>query len=115
MHADVPFFYNHAPTPETAKGVSLQEWQFQRMDQAIGLADAEEWGRNAGLHFSWSQHGGCGSTAWRCVAFRHGEDNDWPCKEGIEFVRPGNPSTDPFSRVVEAQLALTIMEAECNS
>ncbi len=112
MHADVPFFYNHAPTPETAKGVSLQEWQFQRMDQAIGLADAEEWGREHGLSFAWDSEDSEAGPLWRCVVFK---EKVLGQKTGIRFVRPGVPATDPFSRVVEAQLALTVMEAECNS
>lgn len=107
----VRFFYIHAgwsynPARETSdKG---------RRRCASELAMAESCGRPAGLSFEWSIDPDVTSEdwsderpawrQWQCHCFdRRGESVGY--LGGIDFGPEGSPSGDPYTRVVEAELA----------
>lgn len=113
MDKPTEFFYDNA-------GFSFdpeKETQEQgRMRVAIGLAKAERDASENGVHFQWS-HDGMDSSewidtddpwpTWQCVAYDgNGEIVDSIC--GVDFGRDGDPHSDVYRRVVEAEIAATL-------
>lgn len=77
-------------------------------------ATAEAWARDAGVRFQWVRDPDCdrsgiehGGPLWLCMAWR-----DSTCigsLGSVDLGESGEPWGDPYARVIEAELALTIM------
>lgn len=108
--ADVLFFKRHAGY-SIAPGETREQG---RLRCARALADAEARGRDAGLSFEWSVDPDSDSSdwcdemptwqVWQCYA--HDESGAVVAYMGaVDFGRDGSPHSDPYRRVVEAELA----------
>ena len=106
------FFYKHAGYSYTP-GRETKEQGRRRCARA--LAAAELAARDAGASFDWDHDPDCTSAdfsdadppwrLWECIA-RDANGNIFASLGGIDFGRDGTPWSDPYRRVVEAELAL---------
>jgi len=104
--------YSHNPATET----HMQG----RIRCARQLAAAERWARDAGYSFSWdiddylssewiadNEDGGRNRSPWQtwCCIAHDANGKVQSILGGIDFGRDGKPWSDPYKRVVEAELA----------
>jgi hypothetical protein len=107
----VAFFHGHAGWSHDPK-VETSAQGRQRC--ARELAKAEEWARDVGMRFEWTEdrhpdrsgieHDG---TIWGCVAWL--DDANVGSLWGIDLGAFGTPYTHAFARVIEAELAQEAM------
>lgn len=109
----VAFFYRHAgysyPT-----GATPTQQRAHRLNGARQLYRAESEARDAGYSFDWNIDDRVGSRewtdeepaweTWRCIC-RDSEGCSVASLFGIDFGPNGEPWSDPYRRVVEAELA----------
>lgn len=105
------FFFEHAgyayyPNKETPEQ--------GRTRGALALADAEAWAKAAGYRFEWYRDPDIDSSdfsdespawqLWECAMLAM-DGEVVQSLGGIDLGRDGKPSSDPYGRVVEAELA----------
>lgn len=113
MNADVKFFFDHAPYsygPGQAPGEA-------RTQNAQGLAACEAWAEKHGVYFVWEIDSEIDSSEfsddpdvyamWQLTASINGE---WMSGlGGVDFGKDGVPDSDPYKRVLEAEMAREIL------
>ena len=118
MKTPLKFFYNHAGYSYDPKHETIRQGKTKC---ARALASAEAAAREGGFCFKWSIDPHSTSAEFDNDDFR-GSNSDpwqlWQCcmfnsdggtvnsLHGIDFGRDGNPWSDPYRRVVEAEIAM---------
>lgn len=111
------FFLKHAGYSYDPKTETPQQG---RIKCARALAKVEREARNASFCYSWSVDEQSsqeeGYTQWQCAMF-NSDGRIVNSLHGIDFGQDGNPWSDSYRRVVEAELAIDGMtnEQQCNT
>jgi len=126
------FFLKHAGSSYSPKTETVQQGAIRG---ARALAKAERLARQRGYRFHWSIDPGSSSADWIDDNEDGGRNRDpwrvWQCcamgsrdpgyrgagevlanLSGIDFGRGGTPRTNPYRRVVEAELAQEALDRE---
>lgn len=107
----VRFYFDHAGYSYTSEATRDTE----RMEGARRLAEAAEDAHAAGCSFDWDIDPYTDSSEWSddpepweqwCCVMRDSDGTVLASLYGIDFGRDGSPWSDPYRRVVEAELAL---------
>ena len=112
----VAFFAEHAGYSYDPRTQTPEEG---RLECARKLADAERRGSDAGISFQWKHDDITNAEfedtdapypLWLCLCF---DENGSVVASvgGVDFGRDGVPQSDPYRRVVEAEMALEAMDA----
>lgn len=114
LNADQQFFFRHAGYSYDPATETPEQGRARCARCAMDLAAAEAFGRAAGLSFDWSVDPYVDSSdwsddpepwaQWQCLCY-DAAGNVCQSLHAVDFGRDGSPWSDPYRRVVEAELA----------
>jgi hypothetical protein len=119
MDKQVQFFFEHGGYSYDAETETAEQG---RLRCAQALAEAETAARDAGVTFEWGADGDTNRAwtddgdeygTWACAAFVDTDHSTRRCIGslcGIDLGIDGHPSNDPYSRVVEAEVAAEALQ-----
>lgn len=106
------FFYDNAGYSYPS-GANANVKKQHRTRNAVKLARAEEWARENDYSFRWQEDRDATAeaeyTQWQCDIF-DADGDPVTGIGGVDFGEEGEPWGDPYRRVIEAELALDVMD-----